>query len=61
MRGPNSYLNALKLSMQCPLLLIAKVGLRQGSVLEIKGLKLVESGRIRLSDYAIEDRILTLR
>jgi hypothetical protein len=46
-KGPNSYLIALKLSMQCPLLIV-KVGLRQGSVLEIKGLKLVESGRIRI-------------
>jgi len=48
MRGPNSYLITLKLSMQCPLLLIVKVGLRKDGVLEIKGLKLVESGRIRI-------------
>jgi len=54
-RGPNSYLIAPKLSTQCPLLLLVKVGLRQGSVLEIKGLKLVK--KVEKSNYATEDRI----
>jgi hypothetical protein len=42
-RGTSSYLVALNMSMQCPLLLTVNVGLRQGSAVEIKELKLAES------------------
>jgi hypothetical protein len=42
-RGTSSYLIALNMSMQCPLLLTVTVGLRQGSALKIKKLSLWKS------------------